>query len=41
VIKSEDEVLDAQTLPKIMPNRKGFADIPEWKHGAPRLAGYP
>src|SRR5579859_6622870 len=42
VIKSEDEVLDAQTLPKVnMPNRKGFADIPEWKHGAPRLQGYP
>jgi hypothetical protein len=42
VIKSEDGVLDAQTLPKVnMPNRKGFADIPEWKHGAPRLQGYP
>jgi len=42
VITSEDEVLDAQTLPKVnMPNRKGFADIPEWKHGAPRLQGYP
>jgi cytochrome c len=42
VIKSEDEVLDAQSLPKVnMPNRKGFADAPEWKHGVPRLVGYP
>jgi S-disulfanyl-L-cysteine oxidoreductase SoxD len=41
VIK-EDEVMDAQTLPKVsMPNRKGFADLPEWKHGTPRLQGYP
>ena len=41
VIK-EDDVLDPQTLPKVnMPNRKGFADLPEWKHGTPRLAGYP
>ena len=41
VIK-EDEVLDAQSLPKVkMPNRNGFADLPEWKHGTPRLAGYP
>ena len=38
----EDEVMDAQTLPKVsMPNRNGFANLPEWKHGAPRLAGYP
>lgn len=37
-----DEVLDAQSLPKVkMPNSKGFADLPEWKHGVPRLAGYP
>src|SRR6266478_1396694 len=42
VLKSEDEVMDAQSLPKVnMPNRKGFADIPEWKHGVPRLQGYP
>ena len=42
VIKSEDEVMDQNTLPKlVMPNRKGFADIPEWKKGAPRLANYP
>lgn len=42
VIKSEDEVMDAQSLPKVkMPNRDGFALPPEWKHGEPRLAGYP
>lgn len=42
VIKSEDEVMDQNTLRKVdMPNRKGFADIPDWKKGAPRLAGYP
>ena len=41
VIK-EDEVMDAQTLPKVkMPNRDGFALPPEWKHGTPRLQGYP
>jgi cytochrome c len=41
VIK-EDEVMDQQSLPKVsMPNRKGFADLPEWKHGVPRLQGYP
>ena len=40
VIK-EDDVLDAQSLPKIkMPNLNGFALPPEWKHGAPRLPGY-
>lgn len=38
----EDEVLDAQSLPKVkMPNRDGFALPPEWKHGVPRLQGYP
>jgi len=39
----EDEVLDAQSLPKVkMPNREGFALPPEeWKHGRPRLQGYP
>jgi cytochrome c len=38
----EDEVMHAQSLPKVkMPNRDGFALPPEWKHGAPRLAGYP
>jgi hypothetical protein len=42
VIK-EDDVMDAQSLPKVqMPNRNGAALPPEaWKHGAPRLAGYP
>jgi cytochrome c len=41
VIK-EDEIMDAQTLPKVqMPNRKGFALPPEWKHGTPRLQDYP
>ena len=41
VIK-EDEVMDQQTLPKVnMPNRTGFADLPQWKHGVPRLQGYP
>ena len=41
VIK-EDEVMDAQSLPKVkMPNRNGFALPPEWKHGTPRLQGYP
>ena len=41
VIK-EDEVMDRQSLPKVqMPNRNGFALPPEWKHGTPRLAGYP
>ena len=41
VIK-EDEVMDAQSLPKVkMPNRDGFAVPPAWKHGMPRLQGYP
>jgi cytochrome c len=38
----EDEIMDAQTLPRVkMPMRENFAPIPEWKHGAPRLKGYP
>ena len=38
----EDEVMDAQSLPKVkMPNRDHFALAPEWKHAAPRLQGYP
>jgi S-disulfanyl-L-cysteine oxidoreductase SoxD len=38
----EDEVLDAQSLPKVqMPNRKGYALPPEWKHGEPILPNYP
>jgi len=41
VIK-EDEVMDQQSLPKVkMPNHDGFALPPEWKHGTPRLQGYP
>jgi cytochrome c len=42
VIK-DDEVMDQTTLPKVaMPNVKGWALPPqEWKHGQPRLAGYP
>jgi len=42
VIKSEDEVVDAQSLPKIaMPNRAGYTEHPEWKHATPRLRDYP
>jgi cytochrome c len=41
VIK-EDQVLNAESLPKVkMPNHDGFALPPPWKHGAPRLQGYP
>jgi len=41
VIK-EDEVLNAESLPKVkMPNRDGFGLPPQWKHGEPRLQGYP
>ncbi|HYL35683.1 MAG TPA: c-type cytochrome [Bryobacteraceae bacterium] len=41
VIK-EDEVMDQQSLPKVkMPNRDGFGLPPAWKHGTPRLQGYP
>jgi cytochrome c len=42
VIK-EDDVLDAQSLPKVkMPNANGFAlPAEEYKHGRPRLQGYP
>jgi S-disulfanyl-L-cysteine oxidoreductase SoxD len=39
---AEDEVLDAQSLPKVkMPMRDAPAPLPEWKHGTPRLKGYP
>jgi S-disulfanyl-L-cysteine oxidoreductase SoxD len=42
VIKSEDTVMDAQSLPKVeMPGRDGVKPPPEWKHGTPRLQGYP
>ena len=39
---SEDQVMDPQTLPKVkMPNHDHGALSPDWKHAAPRLAGYP
>jgi len=42
VIKSEDEVIDAQSLPKVqMPNAGGYTEHPEWKHATPRLRDYP
>ena len=42
VTKSEDEVMDAQSLPKVqMPGREGVLPPPEWKHATPRLQGYP
>jgi S-disulfanyl-L-cysteine oxidoreductase SoxD len=38
----EDQVLDAQTLPKVkMPIGDNFASLPEWKPRTPRLKGYP
>jgi thiosulfate dehydrogenase len=39
----EDQVIDAQSLPKVkMPNQNGFAlPAEEYKHGTPRLQGYP
>ena len=38
----EDEVLDQQSLPKVkMPIGDNYARLPEWKHGTPRLQGYP
>jgi cytochrome c len=38
----EDEVMDPQSLPKVkMPNRDGAGLPPPWKHGEPRLQGYP
>jgi cytochrome c len=41
VIK-EDEVMNKQSLAKVkMPNYDGFALPPAWKHGEPRLQGYP
>jgi len=41
VIK-EDELMNKQNLPKVkMPNYDGFALPPAWKHGEPRLQGYP
>src|SRR5919204_4995895 len=38
----EDEVLDAQSLPKVkMPIGNRYAPLPEWKPKTPRLKGYP
>ena len=38
----EDEILDAQSLPKVqMPIGDRYASLPEWKPRAPRLKGYP
>src|SRR6516225_7539379 len=38
----EDEVLDAQSLPKVkMPIGDRYAPLPEWKPRTPRLKGYP
>jgi len=42
VIKSEDEVMDAQSLPKVkMPIGNAYASLPEWKPKTRRLRGYP
>ena len=38
----EDEILDAQTLPKVkMPIGDRYAPLPDWKPRTPRLKGYP
>jgi mono/diheme cytochrome c family protein len=38
----EDEVLDAQTLPKVkMPIGDDYASLPDWKPKTRRLRGYP
>jgi cytochrome c len=38
----EDEILDAQTLPKLkMPIGDEYASLPEWKPKTRRLRGYP
>jgi cytochrome c len=38
----EDTVLDQQSLPKVkMPIGDDYARLPDWKHGTPRLPGYP
>ena len=42
VIKSEDEVMDAQSLPKVkMPIGDAYASLPEWRPKTRRLRGYP
>jgi cytochrome c len=38
----EDTVLDKESLPKVkMPIGDDYARLPDWKHGTPRLKGYP
>jgi cytochrome c len=38
----EDQVLDKESLPKVkMPMGNDYARLPDWKHGTPRLQGYP
>ena len=38
----EDEILDAQSLPKVkMPIGDAYASLPEWKPRTRRLQGYP
>jgi S-disulfanyl-L-cysteine oxidoreductase SoxD len=38
----EDEVIDAQSLPKVkMPIGNDYAPLPDWKARTPRLKGYP
>ena len=42
VIPSEDQTIDAQTLPKVkMPIGDAYAQLPDWKPRTPRLKGYP
>ena len=39
---AENDVMDAQSLPKVqMPNRDGWAPLPDWEPGMQRLEGYP
>ncbi|MGY8816039.1 MAG: c-type cytochrome [Gammaproteobacteria bacterium] len=41
-IIQEDDIMDAQSLPKIiMPNRENWAPLPDYKIGMDRLEGYP
>ena len=38
----EDQVLDKESLPKVkMPMGDDYGRLPDWKHGTPRLQGYP
>src|SRR5262245_7418569 len=42
VIPSEDQTIDAQSLPKVkMPIGDAYAPLPDWKPRTPRLKGYP